>query len=154
MFLMSLSSRTTFVEMKFLALLLIAGAIPVAVDAKPRGALRVLQSCLLEDNNPLGTTYSNDTIIACVKDCGATTIVDPSESCASDEVRVEWDTSVGEPGLPGPTGTRGSWGAYGKKFRSTLFHELISSLLLFCMYTITLANRRSKGTHWPRWPRR
>ena len=110
------SSRTTF-EMKFLArLLLLAGAIPVAVDAKPRGALRVLQTCVLEDNTPLGTTYSNDTIVACVKDCGATTIIDPSESCGADEVRVDWDTSVGEPGLPGPTGAMGPLGPFGKDF--------------------------------------
>ena len=139
------------------SLLLAAVATPV-FGGKTRGAPRVLQSCPLGTNYPVGSTYTNETIAACVKDCGATTIIDPSESCAADEIRIEWD-SLSAVGLPGPPGAPGPTGMF-KYFRDSNMKRISSltkiSPLFFFLSTDNRSDwiyriQRTSRSDWPNW---
>ena len=144
----------------YISLLLVAVATP-ALGGRTRAAPRVLQSCPLGDNYPVGTTYTNETIAACVKDCGATTIVDPSEVCGANETRIEWDSlsAVGLPGPPGAPGPTGMFKCFVISMMRRIFNLAKISPFLSC-HSMGIRSNWTYGIHrtprpdWPHWPGR
>ena len=86
---------------------LLLAATRAGANTELHDGLRALQTCVLEDNNPLGSTYSNETVVFCVTDCGQQTMIDPSEDCAADEIRIEWPSSGSY--VLGPQGPQGKY---------------------------------------------